>query len=378
MKAQICVSDIENITRELARLLPNVKSSHRVEAMARGLGWNTNAALRAELPRLPVERTVDDDAFTSYLKEHGFANTIFDSLGEAVVRCKFADARAAIKAVLDREPTLTRFGFGIFDDPRKSREQRRREFEESRAELLTPHATDEFIQAREFLSHFSRRRTINEKVSSYGLKHQAERFCKDRGDGYVSNGALITAAIHLGFNIRQDGPNAYFNIGGKQDSPLRPAAWGKRLPRPRQRLSTEVARSAASRNMVIGAINAGLDQRIFGLNPDDNRWHGTRAVYRFSFAQMPAIACVGDAGFGELSIQVAVKPTRNAEEWIDVMNPGFRAGDAFAAGWLERRKGKWLQTSAKPICAFRRSILPILAQAHIQPNGYLPEGPFIM
>ena len=45
MKAQFSLTDIESIKRELLRLLPNVKSSHRVEAMARGLGWNSKRGL---------------------------------------------------------------------------------------------------------------------------------------------------------------------------------------------------------------------------------------------------------------------------------------------------------------------------------------------
>ena len=37
MKAQFSLTDIESIKRELIHLLPDVKSSHRIEAMARGL-----------------------------------------------------------------------------------------------------------------------------------------------------------------------------------------------------------------------------------------------------------------------------------------------------------------------------------------------------
>ena len=38
MKTLISLDDVESIKRELIQILPNVKSSHRVEAMARGLG----------------------------------------------------------------------------------------------------------------------------------------------------------------------------------------------------------------------------------------------------------------------------------------------------------------------------------------------------
>jgi hypothetical protein len=124
MKVQFSLKDIDSVKRELACLLPDVKSSHRVEAMARGLGWNTNAALRAELTLRHLERSVDDHAFTTYLKEHGFTDSPNNALTEAVVRCKFTAERAAIKAVMDREPRLTLFGFGVYDEPRKPREER--------------------------------------------------------------------------------------------------------------------------------------------------------------------------------------------------------------------------------------------------------------
>jgi hypothetical protein len=381
MKAQFSLNDIDLIKRELACLLPNVKSSHRVEAMARGLGWRTNAALRAELQIHRLERSVDDDVFTNYLKEHGFTDSPFGALAKAVVRCKFAGERAAIKAVLDREPHLAKWGFGIPREPQKPHQQRIREFEENRSALLGPSGVDEFLRACEFLSFFQRRRTINPRVSSYGLKSSAERFHRDRGatDSYVSNGALICAAVHLGFDIRQAGINAYFNIGASQDHPVPPAGVpGRHRPQPRERAAELPPRQVASRNLLIAAINAGLEQLLFGLDVGDNRWAGENAIYRFTFGKMPAIACVGDAGLGELAFQVAANPTRDAERWIGAMNACFLAGDAFAAGWLERRAGKWLQTSGGLTCAFRRNILAAVVQNEVKPRGYLAEGPIMM
>jgi hypothetical protein len=381
MKAQLSLNDIDLVKRELACLLPNVKSSHRVEAMARGLGWNTNAALRAELELQRSERSVDDHAFTNYLREHGFTDSSFGALAEAVVRCKFAAERAAIKAVMDKEPHLAAWGFGILREPQKPYQQRLREFEESRSALLSPAGVDEFIRSREYLSYFPRRRTINRGVSSYGLKSSAERFHRDRGatDSYMSNGALISAAVHLGFDIRQHGINAHFNIGARQDHPVPPLGVpGRHRSQARARAAELPPRQVASRNLLIAAINAGLEQLLFGLDAGDNRWAGENAIYRFTFGKMPAIACVGDAGFGELVFQVAANPTRDAERWISAMNACFLAGDAFAASWLERRTGKWLQTSGGLTCAFRRNILAAVVQNEVKPRGYLAEGPIMM
>ena len=131
--------------------------------------------------------------------------------------------------------------------------------------------------------------------------------------------------------------------------------------------------------MMVAAINAGLDQRLFGLEPHDNRWDGDEpCVYRFSVFDIQAIASVSDAGYGELSIHVAINPTGRAEEFIRSANAGLLAGDAFASGWLEREDGKWLQNSDRPCNSFRKEILPVIAQAMVMPNGYNDKGKFIL
>ena len=75
MKVLCSQADIDAIKAELAALLPKIKSSHRVEALARGLGWNTNAALRADLTAGRMERMVDDVAFNDYLEQHDISVT---------------------------------------------------------------------------------------------------------------------------------------------------------------------------------------------------------------------------------------------------------------------------------------------------------------
>lgn len=87
MTITLSLSEIEFIKHELTTVLPDVKSSHRVEAVARGLGWNSNAAMRAELGRGAAERTVNDSAFAAYLKDQGFGGTTLGVLSLAVKRC---------------------------------------------------------------------------------------------------------------------------------------------------------------------------------------------------------------------------------------------------------------------------------------------------
>jgi hypothetical protein len=381
MQAVFSLDDIELLKRELGVLLPAVKSSHRVEAMARGLGWQTNAALRTTLGNEAIERGVDDRAFTDYLKLRGFSEAPFDALSEAVVGCKFPHERAALQRVMAHEPRLARWGFGVHRDARQTREERLNEFEQNRAELCRAGGIAEFLRAREYLSYASHRRTVNYRVSSYGLKHGAEHYFRDRGlnNNYVSNGALIAAAIHLGFNYRADGPNAYFNMGRRHEEPLpHPTELGSSSSASPPRTTTLKLRQTAWRNMMIAGINAGLAQQQFGLAPDDNRWSGDHAIYTFSIADMPAIACVSDGGFGELFLRIAVNPTPDARRWISAINAGFEAGEAFTTGWLERRRGRWLQTTSRPQSSFRRHILPTLAKKSVEPDGYLPEGRFMM
>ncbi|MBN9554694.1 MAG: hypothetical protein J0H61_08490, partial [Alphaproteobacteria bacterium] len=68
-----------------------------------------------------------------------------------------------------------------------------------------------------FLSKVQPSKTISTAAGSYRLKHIAENFCAQYPTGeriqtnYVSNGAMIAAAIHRGFRYRrhQDGFGDY-------------------------------------------------------------------------------------------------------------------------------------------------------------------------
>lgn len=384
MKAQISLADVDSIKAELGRILPDVKSSHRVEAMARGLGWNTNAALRAELSSGAMERAVDNGLFDRYLIKHEFEDAPYDSLAEAVVRVKFAAERAAIEAVMTKQPTLAHSGLGISQDYMKTLDQRDAEFVDGRRSMLSPEAVAEFMRAVEFLAQWDKRGTINRSwsYSSSVLRRQAENFHERKygsGDNNVANGMLIAAAIHLGFKIQPVGASAFMNIAAKRRPvPTDAVPVGGGAPKRVAGYSGGKMRLAAWRNMMIAAINAGLDQGLFGLDANDNRWAEDCHVYRFDFAGMAAIACVSDIGCGELGIHVAVNPTEDGERHIKAFEAGLYAGDAFASGYLEREDGKWLQVSEKPCNAFRNALLPVIAAMVVTPKGYKGNGRFIM
>ena len=131
---------------------------------------------------------------------------------------------------MESQPLLTYFGFGIFGERDKSPEQREPEFQHNRESMLGSLAIEEFIRACEFLEQVPRRSTINRDRSSYGLKHEAERFHREQGvdNPYVANGMFIAAAICLGFKIKQNGPNAHLNVSTRRPRLLRNGRMSRR------------------------------------------------------------------------------------------------------------------------------------------------------
>jgi hypothetical protein len=206
MKLIITTTDIDFMKAALRAELPNIKSSHRAEALARGLGWRTNAAMIAAIAAGPVEVSADDAAFIGYLREHSF-----DAPPD---RLRLSLAKSGVWRSMDREPELSRFGYRASRDRNETFEEADARFQKSRAEMLDDGAAEEFLRAYAFLAKFGRRKTINSKMGSYGLKHDAERSMGD----YVANGILIAAALAMGYSAVRThvgSPNAHFNISSK-------------------------------------------------------------------------------------------------------------------------------------------------------------------
>ncbi len=346
--------------------------------MARGLGWKTNAALRADLATGLLGRVPDPNAFETYLKEHDFRNLAPMAFIHAISRATFPSEYSAIESVMSEHPDLATGGYGLPGHRSQPRAEREAELNRDRNDMLTPERLGQFARARAYLEPFGKRQTFNPKVSSYGLKHRAERFHRDRGVEYfyISNGMFIAAALDLGFKVKPDGIKALLNIASKAGGSESTKSEQPFVPLPRG------ARKRAWSNTMIAAINAGLAQGLFGLEAGDNRWEGNRAKYRFTIGGgIPAIASVTDAGFGELAIDVLVNPRGEGEDSVGVHAWwGFwaKVSDAQASGWLERAKGHWLQTGSGPMGYFRRDIVPALASVSVQPKGYSPTGRFMM
>ncbi len=119
--------------------------------------------------------------------------------------------REAVARICDAYPDLNPFGFwhtGAIIT--------RERFDAGR-DLMTD--SDHLAQFRRALAWLltccDRRRDLNLRSTSYGLKHQVEHAMRAIGDSeiYCSNGALIAAALTLGFRVEQIArtPNAWTN-----------------------------------------------------------------------------------------------------------------------------------------------------------------------
>ncbi len=210
--------NLKAIKAELARTLPAVKSSHRCEAVARGLGYRTYASLltAARSGRAP-SATAQGAVFSAYLADHGF-KVVPQTLYRAL-------ARVAILAVLEREPRLTMHGIGVGYPPqtpngrRETNQEYNARFHEGQEELHWDSAAEEFLLSLAFLQIVPATKTIRRGTHSYRLKHLAEKYpCsypegEKLGPQYVSNGALIAAAIHAGFRYKTfEDELGYFNL----------------------------------------------------------------------------------------------------------------------------------------------------------------------
>lgn len=114
---------------------------------------------------------------------------------------KIERAEQVIKAMANSEKNLSYYGY---------RHPEHKNFPENRADFLKRDAAEEFVRAAEWLAAEVARGTLGRSKGSYSLKHDAE----EATGGYISNGMLIAAAIHMGLKVRRipDTPNAEISI----------------------------------------------------------------------------------------------------------------------------------------------------------------------
>jgi hypothetical protein len=127
---------------------------------------------------------------------------------------ELAAAARDMEGVLNAEPRLNDYGFGVHDDPSKTPDELMTMFQKYRDDIREPCSLAQFMAARGWLRQFPKTKQLNKRAGSYSLKHVAEHDI-----GYVTNGVFIAAAIAEGFMVRRiwrwddtDNPNAWFNI----------------------------------------------------------------------------------------------------------------------------------------------------------------------
>jgi hypothetical protein len=153
---------------------------------------------------------------------------------------------------------------------------------------------------------------------------------------------------------------------------------GRKFPLRRKRS----VRWTAWRNLMVTAVNAGLEQRLFGLSAGQDWWPGAdpannggeRGLYRFVFdGELPTVVSVSAIGGDELELHVLLAPG------YDGVEPdrcgGIKEGAALAYGWLERRLGAWIMDGGEDI-ECKRAVQARVANVLIEPLGYSDQGGF--
>lgn len=212
---------IDWMKADLTKYFPDIKSSHRVEALARALGFKTYASLRAVDLFFdgPIHADVDWAAFNDYLSEKGFRPTAKPLF--------LAAGRASIRLTLSMKDwdyqNLTREGFGINKSHHEGEtpQARAERFRKAREDMLSDSSVEEFLRSYSVVSRIPKTRTITKKRGAYNLKHIAEKATIFYPDGetsppqYVCTGSVIFAALSAGFWFKpptEDTQSVNFNM----------------------------------------------------------------------------------------------------------------------------------------------------------------------
>lgn len=176
MKLIVTLNEIEHIKGSPSGIAPRRQVVPPCRGARARPGLDDERVDARGLAAAPAETSPDEDTFLDYLRRHSL-----EAPSGSLLR---AFAQAGLRRAMGLAPELSGFGYRVTRDRDETPEEAKARFLENRAEMFGEHGFDEFIRAAEFLSKFGRRKSMNRKRSSYGLKHDAER---EAGD-YVANG----------------------------------------------------------------------------------------------------------------------------------------------------------------------------------------------
>ena len=224
MKISIKLSDLESLKRDIAEEYPEYGAGHRVEAIARGLGFNTYAHLRAQGTDRPISCDLNVEKFDFYLQGKPKAEdeqakkskryTTLHPLWVAVIRLWIEDTLCRPEAA-----GLTEGGFYLNPKSKTYSE----DFARAKKEMLGHLQVSSFARSLEFLSRIKTTKRMLDSPRSYGQKHHVERWWSSYGyeqtgeNNYTYHGMYVLAAIHLGIKIKLEdgGPNCQLAVSGK-------------------------------------------------------------------------------------------------------------------------------------------------------------------
>lgn len=175
--------------------------------------WGRKIANLVRLPFVPFDHTMDP-ALRAKLWDYGAPKP------PAVPQVPppawdLSELRQQVSDLMAAHPALDGWGYHHWYTRRKEGEDRAREIQQ---DLLTDEVLREIATARDFIEiACTPRKTINRENSSYGWKHDAERWGRENNRcGYVRNGAFIAAALLCGLELATcygDYLSPYFNLG---------------------------------------------------------------------------------------------------------------------------------------------------------------------
>lgn len=221
ISTSLSIPDLQSIKASVREFAPSIKSSHRCEALARGLGFGTySSLLAAARSQSSVPVTVNVLAYRGYLSEHGF-----EAPDASICR---AIGRVALEKVLTEFPDLTADGMGVYARGSWGFETladyQARQME-SRKQMSDDKADERFLLACAFVQRIPKTTTIRHGVGFRRLKHIAENMTltlpggEYLGPQYLPAGFLLAAAIHAGFKWKMcrgldgvTGPEVRFNM----------------------------------------------------------------------------------------------------------------------------------------------------------------------
>ena len=99
------------------------------------------------------------ELITARLSAPTFNETVRPRTEDDLTPAELAAAAIDMDRVLEREPQLGDFGFGVWDSRRKTRAERTAELRRDRESMLEPRSLAEFTAAREWLRRFKKIKT---------------------------------------------------------------------------------------------------------------------------------------------------------------------------------------------------------------------------